>query len=268
MRILGVGALALTLASCQKEDAALSNLDSYDEVISSEMEEQDVQENEVVGAHQNCEGSGFDKDLPDCATVTESGDSYPKTITIDYGDGCETDQGKTKKGIVLIVQSNEMMNTGATRTITFTGLSVGNVSMTGKRTVINQGVNEDGNIVFSVEGEMTGTKDGKSKKRVFTHQREWIAGQATCDKSDDEFLITGSATMSCTKKSMTREITEPLHIAPGTCKYPKSGVIVMSGGKRDGSINFGDGTCDNVAILTTSKGEVKEIDLDERKSKR
>lgn len=268
IKILGVLAIALSVVACTKDALSDSETEAYDEVVSSEMEEHDIEYDEVVGAHEDCETSGFKHDLPDCATVTVSGESFPKTITIDFGDGCETKRGRLKKGKVIIVQSDKMLTVGSTRTITFDGFSVHGAAIEGERTVVNIGENTDGNLVFTVDGEIKATKGKRSRTREFSRKREWVAGSETCDRSDDEFMITGGATITAGKRVITREITEPIHIAPGVCKYPKSGKLFIDRGRRSGTIDFGDGTCDNVATLTTSKGKVKEIDLDKRRCKK
>lgn len=268
VRTLGICAIALTVVACQKDDIGSDELDAYDEVVNSEMEQQDVQHDEVVGTDDDCEGRGFKRNLPECATVTESGESFPKTITIDFGAGCETKNGRTKMGKVIITQTDHMLVVGASRTITFADFSVNEVGVEGERTVVNSGDNADGNLVFSIEGDITATKGSRSRNRVFSRQREWTVGRETCDRSDDEFMITGNATITTGKHTITREITEPLHITPGVCKYPKSGKLFIDRGRKEGTIDFGDGTCDNVATLTTSKGKVKEIDLDNRRCNR
>jgi hypothetical protein len=265
VKAIGIFTIALTMVSCQKDDLGTEAAEDYDEIVSSEMEQQDVQYDEVVGAHEDCDGSGFRRNLPECATVTESGESFPKTITIDFGDGCSTTNGREKKGKVIITQTDGMLVVGASRTITFDGFSVNEVDVVGERTVVNTGENAAGNLVFTIEGEITGTKGDRSRKRVFTREREWTAGRETCDRADDEFMITGNATITAGSRTITREITEPIYITPGVCKYPKSGKIFIDRGRKEGTIDFGDGTCDNVATLTTSKGKVKEINLDTRR---
>ncbi|MFT6747903.1 MAG: hypothetical protein ACJAZ2_002260 [Glaciecola sp.] len=268
IKTIGVFAIALTVVACQKDDLSSSELEAYDEVVNSEMEQQDVQHDEIVGTHEDCEGQGFKHNLPDCARVTESGESFPKTITIDFGSGCETKNGRTKLGKVIITQTDEMLVVGASRTITFENFSVNEVSLEGERVVVNQGDNSAGNLVFSIDGDITATKGKRSRNRVFSRQREWTVGRETCDRADDEFMITGNATITAGKHTITREITEAIHITPGVCKYPRSGKLFIDMGRREGTIDFGDGTCDNVATLTTSKGKVKEIDLDNRKCRR
>lgn len=267
IKVLGMLAIALGVIACKNDELSNNETELYNDVVSSEMEEQDVQADEVVGAHESCDWDSFKGDLPDCAIVTRSGDVYPKTITIDFGAGCETKDGRIKKGKVVIVQSEPMLNLGSKREITFNDFYVNDAKIVGKRDVVNLGKNTNGNIVFLIEGEITATKNNKSRTRVFTRQREWIAGSTTCERSDDEFMITGKATVTVGKRTITREIIEPIHVAPGSCKYPKSGKLFIDRGRKEGTIDFGDGTCDNLAVLTTSKGKVKQIDLDQRRCK-
>ena len=155
------------------------------------------------------------------------------------------------------------------RKITFENFFIDKVGVKGGRVVTNKGTNERGNFVFSVEGEITSCRNKKYRSRKIDRQREWIAGSETCDRSDDEFLITGVKyiTTGKSKKTVVRKIIEPVHTSKA-CKYPMSGTLSIEGGKRSGTIDFGNGECDNVATLTTSKGKVKEIDLDARKCRR
>jgi len=49
------------------------------------------------------------------------------------------------------------------------------------------------------------------------------------------------------------------------CRFIVSGVVQISKGDRQGTFDYGDGTCDNKATFTNSKDEVKEITLRKRK---
>lgn len=270
MKIFAVCSLALTVISCQQDETTEENneIQAMEDVVSSEMDAHEVESDETIALHEACDYEPFKRDLPSCATVDISGDEFPKTITIDFGSGCEDNNGRTKTGKVIIVQSAQMIEEGATRTITFEDFAVNNTLIAGTRTVTNTGANAAGNIVFSVEGDFTGTRNGRSRTRKVSKEREWIAGAETCDRSDDEFLITGSATITCRNKTITRNITEAIHVAPGSCKYPLSGKVHVDRGRKTGEVDFGDGTCDNIAIVTKADGSTKEIDLDERRMRR
>jgi len=269
IKFFGICLIVLGVTACQKDELSNSELETFDEIVNSEMESHDIESHESDEIQSKCNGAPFRKDLPECAIVTVSNESFPKTVTIDFGDGCSDDKGRVKKGKVVIAASAPMKEEGSYRKITFEDFFIGKVGIKGARVVTNKGVNENGNLVFSIEGEITTYNGKKYRSRKIDRQREWIAGSETCDKSDDEFLITGTKyiTTSKSKKTIIRKIIKPIHVAK-SCKYPMSGVLSIEGGKRSGEIDFGNGTCDNKAILATSKGKVKEIDLDARKCKK
>ena len=269
IKFLGTCVIALSVVACQKGELSNNELETFDEVVNSEMESHDIESHESDEIQSKCTGAPFKTNFPECATVMVSSEEFPKTVTIDFGDGCADKNGKVKKGKVIITVSALMKEEGSYRKITFEDFSIGNIDVKGVRVVTNKGVNEKGNLVFSIEGEITTYKNKKYRSRKIDRQREWIAGSETCDKSDDEFLITGTKyiTTSKSKKTIVRKIIKPVHTSK-SCKYPMSGVLSIEGGKRSGKIDFGDGTCDNIATLTTSKGKVKEIDLDARKCKK
>jgi hypothetical protein len=63
---------------------------------------------------------------------------------------------------------------------------------------------------------------------------------------------------------MSATIIEPL-IRKTACRFIVSGTIDKQKHNRSGVLNFGEGTCDNVAIFTTDTGEEIEIVLRKRK---
>lgn len=269
--------LALTffgLQSCQDsatamlEDADFS--DAENEVLISEMEEECGRPGhfefaeELRGPH--C--GDWKEKLPDCAVVTESGDAYPKTITVEFGDDCEGKHGRKRTGKMTIVVSDDMKNEGATRTVTFERFGMEDHSIIGSKVIKNIGMNADGNYVF----ERTMTMEGTGRKGAFTRSSEgeieWIAGFDTEDCYDNIVSITGkSSTFNGDGEIVgTREILEPV-VRNFNCKHPVSGLVEMAGDKGNAQINFGTGSCDSKAVVTKDDVET-EIDLDQRRENR
>ena len=80
-------------------------------------------------------------------------------------------------------------------------------------------------------------------------------------------MTVGSGSGTCHNgNTRTMTITTPL-LVDRTCGYITQGVIEMSSEDKSGSIDFGDGTCDDVAVVTRD-GESREIDLDEHRARR
>lgn len=200
---------------------------------------------------------------PPCATVTVSGEDYPKEIVITFDEECEDRHGKTKSGQIVINISDDMQNEGAEKTVEFVDFSVGDHQISGNKTVTNLGQNQDGNWIIEMESSQTITfADGTQVSRSNTETHEWISGFDTPEKEDDIFYKTGSGTM--TKEDGTvcsRTILEPVLI-DHSCRYPLSGVVEMNDGDTVSVIDFGDGECDNLATITKD-GETTEIEIPE-----
>ena len=107
--------------------------------------------------------------------------------------------------------------------------------------------------------------DGEFITRKGEKVRTLIEGYDTKENwGDNVFSITGS--WNTTFKNgdvMSATIIEPL-IRKTACRFIVSGTIDKQKGERSGILDFGDGTCDNVAIFTTDDGEEIEIVLRKR----
>jgi hypothetical protein len=130
----------------------------------------------------------------------------------------------------------------------------------------NLGKNADGNWVIEKRYTQTITKNGETYKRSNIGTIEWISGFETTDKTDNVYYVSGSGSVVLNDSATyIKTITTPLLFDAG-CEFIKSGVIELN---RNGSIsviNYGDGTCDNVATVTTD-GTTEEINLHSNKFK-
>ena len=76
------------------------------------------------------------------------------------------------------------------------------------------------------------------------------------------FLITGDRQIVFSS-GFTHDalVTEALR-REATCPHFVSGVLELERNNASGSLHFGDGTCDNIAVLTTGGGQEIIIILD------
>jgi hypothetical protein len=210
----------------------------------------------------------FGNSFPNCATVTVDSDEFPKTITIDYTDGCSGRMGMGKSGTVTIYMSDTILNAGAVYTVTYDNMSMGHRVISKTVTVSNDGTNEDGRWVISFESISSTTFEKRDTEytiaREFSGERVWLTGFETPEVEDDKFMKSGKGTITVNDVlKYNKTITEPLLI-DRTCRYPLSGIVEITRGDETMTIDYGAGECDNIALVTKD-GESEEIELNSGK---
>lgn len=178
--------------------------------------------------------------------------SFPKTMIIDYGSGCTDLNGVNRKGIINAIFTGKLKTPGSSVNITFSNYYLNGRKITGAKSVANNGYNSDSNLVFiinvknaSISGS-EGTISWSSKR-----QRIWTAGDTTQSKTDDVFLITGTAQGTGSKGTpFDIEITDALEVK-GNCNYITKGKFTLTPEHfAPRYFDFGTGSCDNSATVT------------------
>lgn len=272
--IIAVGILAaLFIAGCEKSG---TNLEEFDEnVTMAEEEVADLKAAEatssdvcsatlgapmlqggmMVGGSHMFFGTGF----PKCATVSSDSDDFPKTITIDYSEGCTGRMGLEKKGIITIYMSDTITVEGAYYTVTIENMTMGQREISKTATYTNEG-----NNVISFESFSTTSfeKDGEpfTIVREFTGSREWMAGFDTPKASDDIFLLTRNGSITVNDELKFGKATIEALLIDRTCRYPLSGIVEITRADETMSIDYGAGECDNIAHVSKD-GVTEEIEL-------
>lgn len=249
---------AITMA--EEEIADLKTTATADEDISAAR----------FGGHKMKGGMGiggshlfFGRHFPNCATVTVSGDGFPKEIVIEYGEGCTGRRGLEKRGTITIQMSDTILVAGATYTITTENLTVGERSMERTATVTNEGQNGDGNWVISSVSSSTTSFERDGENYVIVREKsvtnEWMSGFDTPEIEDDQLVRNGTGTITVNDELKFNRIVSDLHI-DRSCMYPLSGTVEITKDGEALNIDYGDGECDNIAVVTKD-GESEEIEL-------
>jgi hypothetical protein len=210
-----------------------------------------------------------------CKTVTvdkPDTTNFPKTITIDYGDGCSfvcpSGDTITRKGKIIITITDHWFVPGAERTVTFEDFYLNDVQIEGTISWVNLGYNDDGHLVFEYtvdDGTIT-YSDSLVYERACKRFRIWKHHRF--NPLADTVLITGS----CNGKNgdgiqYQHEISDTLHlIRCPNYRYQwtiVSGKIDMYRNGNSAQLDFGNGGCDNDATLNVN-GESKEIQVRRR----
>ena len=204
--------------------------------------------------------------MPDCVVKTVVNDGTSKTVTLDFGDGCELPNGHVLAGKIILSYIHDLEAETITITKSFDGFSFNEVTVEGENTIARIRENENGNPQSTKTIGVTITwPDGKTAERTGTRTREWVEGKETRTWGDNVFLITGYTTTTFNDGTVfNSEIIEPLR-REMACRFIVRGVVEISKGDRQGTLDYGDGTCDNKATFTNLDNEVKEITLRKRK---
>ena len=203
----------------------------------------------------------------DCVEVTKE----EGKITLDFGDGCEGPYGRIRKGIIEITYTGRYWEPGSVITTTLIDFYLDSAQVEGTRTVTNLAESLEDTLVFSVV--LTGGKvtwpDGTFATREVNRTRTWYRG---ANPLADEVHIEGTANgQNRNGANYTCEILEPI-VFKRDCRrfrkfYPVSGVKQIITDNHEILINFGDGECNNTAILTVD-GVSKEITLNPKRFRR
>lgn len=192
--------------------------------------------------------------LGNCATITADTIASPHTLVIDFGTtNCTGNDGRTRRGKIMVTYTGKYFEAGSVKTMTFDNFYRNDNKVEGTRTITNLGLNASGHPNWSVVAtNMKITKsDGNTHTWNSTRNREMVAGFDTEAYLDDAYLITGSANGTNVKgRTYTANITTPLHRSL-SCRCIDSGIIEFTrsnGAAR--TIDFGNGTCDNEAVVT------------------
>lgn len=199
-----------------------------------------------------------------CATVTRTTGS----IIVDFGvTNCMCNDGRNRRGRILISYTGNYSDSASVRTITFDNYYQNDNNIAGTKTVTNMGHNSLGQPYFNVNINGTITlASGGTISTNWTRVRTWTDGYTTLGVfSDDKYAITGSGTLTRASGAVVNLAiapATPLVIAAG-CRWIEAGTLTAtmpSGLTR--SLNYGStAACDNDAVLTLPSGATYNITL-------
>ncbi len=194
--------------------------------------------------------------LPPCATVTLVVTDNTWTRTVDFGTtGCAMPNGNVLKGQIIISGSTNFDQPSYVINYSFVNFYHNNIKIEGNRTVTRTLASTATlaavHPVATMDINMTVTlPNGATHTRIGTRVREMIEGFDTpMVWQDNVFSITGSWTTTFPAGTKTSTITTPLRIRMN-CPHIVRGVIQVVRNDNTATIDFGDGTCDNLATLT------------------
>jgi hypothetical protein len=191
-------------------------------------------------------------------TVTPDDNTYPKTVTIDFGNGETCPDGKFRKGKIVLTFTGPIRKPGSSVTITLVDFKLGRASIEGTKVITN--LSSNGNIKFSVK-----VTDGKvtfPNGRGYTYEKlkyvTQIAGGATDEIADDVYSIEGQAKTTYKNGVVVAINTAEALIKKVNCPWISEGTLQVKVGDYQFSLNYSapnSGECDNKALLKWNSQE-------------
>lgn len=240
-------------SATDNESAALDAKDDYyfddtDDMVTEALAESDA---ELSGGRTTTDARFA------CAVITWTGTREYAILKIDFGDGCVGPRGNLRKGVIIVERTGVWNEPGTYWVTNFFDYSVNGIGIDGTRTVTLVSVTdalvtydvilEDGKITWP-DGRV-GTREAKHRREHERHENHLL----------DRIIIYGTAQGTlCNGRKFYIEIIEPL-IYDRACAaegvfIPVQGVKFIKHGNRELTIDYGDGTCDNIVTLTFKDG--------------
>ena len=273
---------ALTISSCKKEDsinavatteteavetattqeATAQEADAeaqFDDVFNITASMNNSQVGEDLGLKANVSGlyelgSTTTTNTAPCFTITvvpNIPNVFPKTVTIDFGNGCLGRDGKYRKGKIVSIYTNPMVVTGAKVSTTFIRYQVDSLKIEGTHITENTSTsNMQGWKVVVIDGKVTNVNTNRWVKWNSTKVVLQIAGNGTPHfPMDDIYKITGSArSINSGGHTWAALVIDPL-IKKFSCRWIVQGTVKLVRDGRVAYLDYGDGRCDNLAVI-------------------
>lgn len=269
------------LFSCQKESSSVTpdmtdeEAVAYtDESAQAEASFDDVEDVGMIAAEEEgnaSTGRGYNPIFEElrlrigvCATitVTPNDSTYPKTITIDFGNGCICADGKFRKGAIIIHLTGPIRRSGSVMTINFRDFFLNRAHIEGTKVVSN--LSENSNIKFTVQvvgGKVT-FPNGRGWQYDGLKYVAQVDGGATPFVRDDVYRIEGRSKTQFNSGLTVNLNTETPLIKKVVCPWVNNGVLKIKINARVLFLDFGapdNGDCDNKALLTWNNGNNQRL---------
>lgn len=194
-----------------------------------------------------------------CANITVSPDdgSYPKTVTIDFGNGCVGLDGKFRKGKMILTCTGPIRESGSVLTIKLENFQLNRAKIEGTKIISN--MSDNGNIKYTVaveDGKVTfpGRRGYKYEQLKYVVQ---VEGGATDELDDDVFHLEGRSQTKFNNGVTVTLNTESALVKKFSCPWISNGLLKVTINARVSVLDYGypnNGDCDNKALLSWNAG--------------
>ena len=200
--------------------------------------------------------------MPDCATRTLVVQQNFRELIVDFGiDGCMI-RGHIYRGEVIITWERNPQEQQVRLDYVLNDFYFDEKNVIGSNSILKELSNANGNPQFTHTVDITVIwPDGAEASRDGQIVREWIEGFGSGEFMDNVFEVTGywNATFR-NGNSHVYEVVLPLR-REVTCYHFVEGTVDVERARYGGILDFGDGSCDNLATFTFNNGNTVDIVL-------
>ena len=253
LSILMFAATAMLFASCEKDNESTDSTATTiqeDDLASNYFDEVDNEADELTYQNtvRSIDEARVDSGSRSVTVVTNNDGSKTKTVTYTSWINPHGNQSIIKNGKIIINIVGKPAETTFIRTITFENFTINGALIEGTKTITKTAQYQ---FTISCDNGKITFPDGKTYTRSYTRTRTWVAGYDTpFFVWDDIFTIEGSASgINRNGKEYTHTIVNPLQIKRN-CRFIVSGTISIAVDAKTITLDYGTGTCDNIATIT------------------
>lgn len=266
IKMLSVVGMALLTFACSEDENEEANIDtsptSEELLLSAQIDNTEdisfaIVENLYIESVDETRNTVVNSFFADCATitVTPNGDGSG-SVLVDFGDGCELNNGAIVSGQVSLLYAIEQ-NESRTVIYSYDDFTYNGNEVSGGGTIVRVFENDNGNPQSEVTSSITVYFPGQDVTAVrdATRVREWIEGVGSGTWTDNVFHVTGNWNTSVSNGFMrSGEVVETLR-REATCPHFVSGSLIITRNNGTGTLDYGEGDCDNIATVTIGDQE-------------
>jgi hypothetical protein len=176
--------------------------------------------------------------------------SFPDTVWANFGGGCKSADSITRSGEIEYIFSGRLLTPGTTVSASFNQYTVNGYTLEGTYSITNTSTQNGLSWSTSVANGKITFPDASwytySGHKTVTQEQ---GASTPLNFSDDVYNIVGKHTCaSSAGQSLTDTTTTPL-VKATACTWIQSGVLSFTYNDISGTLDFGDGTCDDHAIV-------------------
>jgi hypothetical protein len=263
--VLTAAILAFSISSCKKtSESAADEIEttfelSTNQAVSDNLTQDDNDVLDEVAANNDLSGTATmgpiitGNILGSCATITITGSFPAKNIKIDFGTGCTGAYGVVRSGIINIVLTDSLRKTGSTATITYNNYFVNGFKKEG--TIIWTNTTVAGSGTPSWRRQVQNGKITAPGGSFWLHTADinisQTAGANTPNNlTDDIFSIAGTRSITNPAGKSRTSTTLTALQKKASCGNIDKGTLQVQGTNHVAVIDFGNGTCDNLATIS------------------